>query len=47
MTNRADLAYPLVFGFAVLAAWELACRLLSIPTVLLPAPTLIFGKLIS
>jgi len=47
MTNRADLAYPLVFGFAVLAAWELACRLLSIPTVLLPAPTLIFAKLVS
>ncbi len=47
MTNRADLAYPLFFGLAVLAAWELACRLLSIPTVLLPAPTLIFGKLIS
>jgi NitT/TauT family transport system permease protein len=47
MTNRADLAYPVLFGLAVLAVWELACRLLSIPTVLLPAPSLIFAKLIS
>ena len=44
MTNRADLAYPVLFGLAVLAVWELACRLLSIPTVLLPAPSLIFAK---
>ena len=47
MTNRADLAYPVLFGLAVLAVWELACRLLSIPTVLLPAPSLIFAKLVS
>jgi NitT/TauT family transport system permease protein len=46
MTNRADLVYPVIFGVAVLSAWELACRALSIPTVLLPAPSLIFAKLV-
>jgi NitT/TauT family transport system permease protein len=40
-----DLAPPVAFGLAVLATWELACRGFAIPTVLLPAPTLIGAKL--
>jgi NitT/TauT family transport system permease protein len=42
-----DLLPPLLFGLAVIAIWEAACRTLGIPTVLLPAPSLIFAKLVS
>jgi NitT/TauT family transport system permease protein len=40
-----DLAPPVLFGLGVLLLWETMCRAFSIPTVLLPAPSLIFAKL--
>lgn len=47
MKRPSDLLAPVLFGLAVLALWEMACRLLAIPTVLLPAPSLIFARLVS
>jgi NitT/TauT family transport system permease protein len=47
MRVMRDVAPPLVFGLGVLLAWETICRVFSIPTVLLPAPSLIFAKLVS
>ncbi|MGL5117209.1 MAG: ABC transporter permease [Beijerinckiaceae bacterium] len=47
MKGIRDLVPPLLFGLAVLAFWEAACRIFSVPTVLLPAPSLIFAKLIA
>jgi NitT/TauT family transport system permease protein len=37
----ADALPPLVVGILILAAWELCCRLLDVPSYLLPAPSLI------
>jgi NitT/TauT family transport system permease protein len=45
MKGLRDLAPPVLFGLGVLLTWETLCRALSIPTVLLPAPSLIFAKL--
>lgn len=50
MTARAlDLAVPVLFGALVFFLWEVAVRGLGVPTVLLPAPSLIglrfFGSL--
>jgi NitT/TauT family transport system permease protein len=45
MSRLNDLGAPVVFGIAVLGLWEMACHLLAIPTVLLPAPSLIFARL--
>jgi NitT/TauT family transport system permease protein len=45
MMRPADILPPVLFGFGVLACWEIACRAFAIPTVLLPAPSLIFAKL--
>jgi len=47
MSRSADLIPPLAFGVCVLALWELGCRGLGIPTVLLPAPSLIAAKLVT
>jgi NitT/TauT family transport system permease protein len=47
MIRRADIFPPVLFGLGVFVFWEAACRLLSIPTVLLPAPSLIVAKLIT
>ncbi len=42
-----DLLPPVLFGLGVLAVWEAGCRFFNVPTVLLPAPSLIFDRLIS
>lgn len=34
-----DYSYPIITVVVVLIVWELACRIFSIPDVLLPAPT--------
>jgi NitT/TauT family transport system permease protein len=39
------IAVPVIFGLTLLFLWEMACRLFAIPTVLLPAPSLIVGRL--
>jgi NitT/TauT family transport system permease protein len=41
----ADLAPPLLFGLAVLAAWEAVVRLFHVPAVILPAPSSIAWRL--
>jgi NitT/TauT family transport system permease protein len=38
---------PLVFGLTLLFLWEVACVGLNVPSVLLPAPSLILHKLLS
>jgi NitT/TauT family transport system permease protein len=40
-------AVPLVFGLTLLFLWEVACVGLNVPSVLLPAPSLILHKLLS
>jgi NitT/TauT family transport system permease protein len=47
MMRSSDLLPPVLFGLGVLALWEAACRGFGIPTVLLPAPSLIFAKLMA
>lgn len=44
--KAARLLVPLLFGVMILVIWEVLCLALAIPTVLLPAPSLIFAKLI-
>lgn len=44
---RGENWLPIAFGLMVLLLWEGLCRAFAIPTVLLPAPSLIGGKLIA
>jgi len=43
----ADVAPPLLVGALFLAGWEICCRLLAIPSYLLPAPSLIATTLVA
>lgn len=45
--RAADLAPPLAFGFVVLALWEAGVRLLGVPSIILPAPSAIFLRLVT
>ncbi|MBV8664679.1 MAG: ABC transporter permease, partial [Hyphomicrobiales bacterium] len=45
--RAADLAPPLLFGFAVLALWEAIVRLLGVPTIILPPPSAIVLRLVT
>jgi NitT/TauT family transport system permease protein len=47
LARARDLAVPIIFGLTLLSLWEAACRLFTIPAVLLPAPSLILAKLAS
>lgn len=40
----ADLIVPLLFGAAILVTWEVLCVACGVPTVLLPAPSLIAAR---
>ncbi len=40
----ADLIVPLLFGAAILVTWEVLCVAFGVPTVLLPAPSLIAAR---
>jgi NitT/TauT family transport system permease protein len=42
-----DFAVPVVFGSTLLWLWEVVCTGLKVPTVLLPAPSLIVTKLVA
>jgi NitT/TauT family transport system permease protein len=46
MKNLRDLFAPGLLGAAVLMLWELACRLVPISPILLPAPSVIWQRLI-
>jgi NitT/TauT family transport system permease protein len=47
MTSARDILPPLAFGLGVLLLWEVLCRAFEVPTVLLPAPSLIGARLLS
>jgi NitT/TauT family transport system permease protein len=40
-----DLSIPVLFGTLVLLVWEVLCKGLAVPAVLLPAPSLILARL--
>ena len=44
--RAADLLPPLLFGVAVLAAWELGVRLIGVSAIILPPPSAIFLRFI-
>jgi NitT/TauT family transport system permease protein len=41
MNRLRDLAAPALFGLGILLAWEVACRVIPISPILLPAPSVI------
>src|SRR5690606_19536074 len=41
-----DIAVPALFGIAMLLFWEATVRLFSIPSVLLPAPSAIWTRIV-
>ncbi|QRM56496.1 ABC transporter permease [Sinorhizobium sp. BG8] len=45
--RAARLAVPLLFGITILVLWEGIVRGFAIPSVLLPAPTMIWARLIN
>lgn len=47
LASRASTGVPLVFGLTLLFLWEVACVGLDVPSVLLPAPSVILHKLVS
>jgi NitT/TauT family transport system permease protein len=47
MTSARDILPPIVFGLGVLTLWEVLCRVFQVPTVLLPAPSLIGARLLA
>jgi NitT/TauT family transport system permease protein len=46
MTKANDLLAPALLGVFVLVLWELACRFIPISPILLPAPSVIWQRLI-
>ncbi|MFC4624623.1 ABC transporter permease [Daeguia caeni] len=42
-----NIAVPTLFGIAMLIFWEMTVRLLEVPSVLLPAPSVIWAKITS
>jgi NitT/TauT family transport system permease protein len=47
LANRTGIGVPLVFGLTLVFLWEVACIGLNVPSVLLPAPSLILHRLLS
>ncbi|WP_273725957.1 ABC transporter permease [Brucella gallinifaecis] len=42
-----DIAVPALFGIAMLVLWEVAVRIFNVPSVLLPAPSVIAARISS
>src|SRR5690606_18147496 len=42
-----DLLVPLLFGVAILVVWETVTRGAGVPAVLLPPPSMIWGRILS
>lgn len=40
-----DIAVPIMFGIAMIVLWEMTVRLYNIPSVLLPAPSVIWERI--
>ncbi len=47
MSKLGDAIAPALFGLGVLVAWETICKGFDVPFVLLPAPSVIWAKLIA
>jgi NitT/TauT family transport system permease protein len=47
MTNLRNLLAPAILGLAFLSLWEVACRFVPISPILLPAPSVIWQRLIT
>jgi NitT/TauT family transport system permease protein len=47
LARHADEGVPLVFGLTLVFLWEVACVGFNVPSVLLPAPSLIVQRLLS
>jgi NitT/TauT family transport system permease protein len=47
LASRTGMGVPLVFGLTLVFLWEVACVGLDVPSVLLPAPSLILHKLLT
>lgn len=47
MTSLRNLLAPALLGVAILVIWEVACRAIPIPQVLLPAPSVIGARVAS
>jgi NitT/TauT family transport system permease protein len=45
--SEIGLVVPLIFGGAILLVWELVTRGAGIPTILLPPPSMIWGRILS
>lgn len=45
--NAARVAVPLLFGITILVLWEGIVRGFAVPSVLLPAPSMIWQRLIN
>ncbi|SON55013.1 putative aliphatic sulfonates transport permease protein SsuC [Hartmannibacter diazotrophicus] len=45
LARLRDLAVPMIFGLTILAVWQVAVTGFGIPSVLLPAPSAIWGKI--
>ncbi|MEY8839095.1 ABC transporter permease, partial [Cribrihabitans sp. XS_ASV171] len=43
-TRAVQLLVPVIFGFTIIAVWELLVRGLSVPLVILPAPSVIAAR---
>ena len=47
MKNLRDVLAPALLGVAILVLWEMACRFIPISPILLPAPSVIWQRLIN
>ncbi|CCE96847.1 putative permease [Sinorhizobium fredii HH103] len=47
MSNAARFAVPLLFGVTILVLWEGIVRGFAVPSVLLPAPSMIWARLVN
>jgi NitT/TauT family transport system permease protein len=47
MKTLRDVLAPALLGLALLVGWELACRIIPISPILLPAPSVIWQRLIN
>ena len=46
MRRLVDILAPLALVLALLAGWEIACRVLAVPVYLLPAPSAVWASLL-
>jgi NitT/TauT family transport system permease protein len=47
VANIINILIPVLFGAALIALWEGVTRGFNVPSVLLPAPSMIWGRILS